>query len=37
MDVHVISVESYEDVYMLRSCLAGPYGSYFFLSGRKSF
>lgn len=39
MNVHVISVESYEDIYMLRSCIAGSYGSsiffFFFEMGEK--
>lgn len=35
MNVHVISVESYEDIYML-SCIAGSYGSsIFFLKWEK--
>lgn len=37
MNVHVISVEGYEDIFMLRGCIAGSYGSsvFFIYMGEK--
>ena len=35
MDVHIIPVEGYEDVCMLRSCIAGSYGSSIFFKWEK--